>query len=851
MRTIPRRPRSLVLLVPLSGLLLAPSAHGQSQDRAVRVSNNQAVVVDDIEAVPVRGLDIPGLAADPSDSDHLVLVAEDLLAGECTFRVTFDGGATWAGGVLEAPEGFQDPPCVGFDSGGYTHTDGSVAFGSDQNVYTTFSSVREGQGDSVLVARSIDGGRTFETATVAIPGGVERSAEGDIGPVNQRPKLAVEALPEGDRIYVSAWGGTYLDIEDVPGCGGPCGYRVVTAVSDDGGATWAEPVDATAPRTPEELVATAPLDIAREQSQPAVAPDGEVFVAWRARFDTETGEDRLMVGASSDGGMTWTRRVVGGDDELITGLGHPKMAVGPEGTVYVAYQADASTEEDADSEVFLRRSTNAGVSWSEPVRINDDPPGQDVAQSIPQVAVAPDGRVDLVWHDGRHAYPGPAESNDIYYASSPDQGASISPNQRMTDRTINLDVGLDARVGTTSFYHPALAPRGDGSTMVAWADPRLGSFLDGSQDIFFATAVGAASGPAPVEALEAVTETGDVALSRLAYPGGNQRVDGQAATKIVVVGEADTPGALAGSVLARANHGPVLVAGSAGLAEVVEDEVSRLDPSEVFLIGDEDRVPAEVVADLVDLGVPEEAIERLQGDDDAAMAAAVARAVAESPRLSTDELEDLAEEGGSSPTIEEAVIVNPDDPGAAAAAALAAALRFPVLFASPDEVPTPTTEALASFPVQRTLVVGDASSIGDGVLAALPSPSRVGGDDAATMAQAVAAEAVARGLPTNLVYLADTERPFAAAVTAASVARLGGLLLLEPGAEPDAVDARLDDLALDSPVDRIVVVQPASSSTNWLLIVLAVVFAVAGAAFLVFVRRRSSEGRSRTGRATA
>lgn len=101
--------------------------------------------------------------------------------------------------------------------------------------------MREGEGDSILVACSTDGGRTFERATVAMPGGVEPSADGDIGPVHQRPKLAVDARPEGDRVYVAAWGGAYLDIEDVPGCGGPCGYRVVTAVSDDGGQTWADP----------------------------------------------------------------------------------------------------------------------------------------------------------------------------------------------------------------------------------------------------------------------------------------------------------------------------------------------------------------------------------------------------------------------------------------------------------------------------------------------------------------------------------------------------------------------------------------------------------------------------------
>ncbi|MDQ3304454.1 MAG: hypothetical protein M3535_00460 [Actinomycetota bacterium] len=75
--------------------------------------------------------------------------------------------------------------------------------------------------------------------------------------------------------------------------------------------------------------------------------------------------------------------------------------------------------------------------------------------------------------------------------------------------------------------------------------------------------------------------------------------------------------------------------------------------------------------------------------------------------------------------------------------------------------------------------MGDVSSVGDEVMAALPSPRRL------------------------------------AAVSAGGVARLGGLLLLEPGADPDALDAALVGLGLDSLVDRIVVTEPAASSTDW------------------------------------
>lgn len=84
----------------------------------------------------------------------------------------------------------------------------------------------------------------------------------------------------------------------------------------------------------------------------------------------------------------------------------------------------------------------------------------------------------------------------------------------------------------------------------------------------------------------------------------------------------------------------------------------------------------------------------------------------------------------------------------------------------------------------------------------------------------VATEGAARGLPTNLVYVADSDQPVAAAVMAASVARLGGLLILTPGADLDVADAALAAVDLASPVDRLVVVNTAASGTSWLPIVL-------------------------------
>src|SRR5437764_804550 len=76
------------------------------------------------DAPPGRGRDVPGLAVDPADPNHVVEVDEDFTRGQCTFGVTFDGRRTWARGDLTAPDGLAPPtdpptpPCDAFSSAG-------------------------------------------------------------------------------------------------------------------------------------------------------------------------------------------------------------------------------------------------------------------------------------------------------------------------------------------------------------------------------------------------------------------------------------------------------------------------------------------------------------------------------------------------------------------------------------------------------------------------------------------------------------------------------------------------------------------------------------------------------------
>lgn len=303
----PRKPSALLLLVACAVLGAFPTSGASAQSVEGRVTANARVGADNPD--PFRGGDIPAVAADPSDPRHIVLINQNFVGGECEYRVTFDGGRSWEGGALKAPAGFASSPCRTLSSGGYPHVNQSLAFGTGQNVYTVFDSPKgpqqvygapsfgQGQADSVLVARSSDGGRTFNTAVVAIA-----APDGSPFPFYIRPTLGVQARPEGDRLFVAAWGVAVTSGGPADGAGD---RRLVTASSTDGGTTWSAPVDASAP-----------AEQVREPSAPVVGPDGAVYVAWRNR-DTGAAPSNVIVGKSTDGGRTWVRNVAG----AVTGLG--------------------------------------------------------------------------------------------------------------------------------------------------------------------------------------------------------------------------------------------------------------------------------------------------------------------------------------------------------------------------------------------------------------------------------------------------------------------------------------------------------------------------------------------------
>ena len=143
------------------------------------------------------------------------------------------------------------------------------------------------------------------------------------------------------------------------------------------------------------------------------------------------------------------------------------------GNVYLLCSVNRNSNPDP-LDVMFSRSTDGGVTWSSPVRVNDDP-GTSAYQWFGTMSVAPNGRIDVVWLDTRDD-PGGYDSS-LYFSFSEDAGVTWSPNERMTD-------SFDPHVGW-----PQQNKMGDYFDMVsditgahlAWA-----ATFNGEQDVYYA-----------------------------------------------------------------------------------------------------------------------------------------------------------------------------------------------------------------------------------------------------------------------------------------------------------------------------------------------------------------------------
>jgi hypothetical protein len=159
-------------------------------------------------------------------------------------------------------------------------------------------------------------------------------------------------------------------------------------------------------------------------------------------------------------------------------LGQVWIAVDPSdgptgGYIYLLSSVDPDGPDPQD--VHFSRSTDGGLTWSEAVRVNDDPIGNDAWQWFGTMSVAPNGRIDAIWNDTRNT--GVLNQCQLFYAFSTDGGVTWSTNAELSP-SWNSWLGFPNNNKIGDYYHMISDIEG---THIAWA-----ATFNGEQDIYYA-----------------------------------------------------------------------------------------------------------------------------------------------------------------------------------------------------------------------------------------------------------------------------------------------------------------------------------------------------------------------------
>lgn len=451
------------LLVPLS---IAP-ALGQEEERVgalpgVRVSQSTLIT---------RTYEGPAVAISPEDPARVFVAAADIQTNGCHIFRSNDEGRTFV--ELAGPDFGEFTDC-GLNKGAdlAQNIRMGLVFDPDGVLYWAVAVADPAAlgGRSVVLARSEDGGDSWDTTVVAE---APTPSKPEDAVANFEPDVFVDSLGDAPRTVWVSWRRSFDSSSEKPTEGW-------AAVSKDGGKTFDPEVR--------------PFEKNPGFDAPHLVMDDEGATYWFQReVPPEQGEQGgepnpspMFMAKSEDDGASWDVSEVG-EEEVV--LEEPWAEVAPDGSNLYLVWADGRSGTDVD--VFFKRSTDGGETWEKAIRVNDDPPNNRKQQKWPRMSVAPNGRIDIAWYDYRNdskLVPKDdiefflGDLNDVYYSFSEDDGESFSRNLRVTD------VAIDRTIGTYNTQYFVEVPPGiasaDDKAFHAWSDTRLGNEDTSAQDIF-------------------------------------------------------------------------------------------------------------------------------------------------------------------------------------------------------------------------------------------------------------------------------------------------------------------------------------------------------------------------------
>lgn len=372
----------------------------------------------------------PRVAVNPTDPKNIVGVfqqdrwsnggAHGLVAG-----VSHDGGATWGetwahfstcSGGTAANGGNYDrasDPWVSFAPNGDVY---QISLSASANLITS----------AILVSKSTDGGDTWSEPI---------TLRRDSSALNFNDKESITADPTNASNVYAVWDRSRLPSDNADfNAFHSSAFRgdIWFSRTTDGGASW-EPARAIfAPKSNEFTIG----------NQIVVLPNGtlvDIFNLQKGsgRQPPSSGQFSQAVIRSTDKGVTWSSPIIVAKEFSVavtdpdtgapvrTGAGLPDLAVDrTTGTLYAVW-ADGRFSNGAHDDIALSRSTDGGLTWSAPVKINQTT--NNAAAFTPSVYVAADGTVGVTSYDFRNNTAAAGVPTDYWLVRCPSSTDCTNP----------------------------------------------------------------------------------------------------------------------------------------------------------------------------------------------------------------------------------------------------------------------------------------------------------------------------------------------------------------------------------------------------------------------------------------
>lgn len=511
--------RVLLTLATLSGALLTTqmtaSAAGTVGSGVTSISAPVLVTVNGGQGFGDRPRNETSIAVDPTNPNNVLGSANDYIVGDSSCGVYWsrDGGKSWADSILPGHQFSVDatlPQPLPTGTGGVrpqVHSrydlsgDPGVAFDAQGNAYYV----------CLTANRPEDDGSIFASTALKGTFGFNRPVSIDTGftPVlfNDKPSITVDPTvgkPSSGNVYVFYT--KFLALT---------GTLILESQSSDQGRTFTKP----------QLITTLKQASASGTSA-GVGPNGEVYVAYENDTNNLSGTmvSEIDVQVSRDGGTSFSAPIKAADDHPVSGqIQHsvgrdnsfPTLVVDSSATspysgrVYIAW-TDAK---DGHADIRFTSSTDGGVTYAAPKKLNDDNPDNVAADHVfPGLAVAPDGFLAADWPIDQRDDPTKGFYHP-YYTESLDGGATFRPNVSLAPGQLSDPLNADFQGQFVGDYNGLTAD--NTAVHPLWVAAGLDQARDGKHEVLFTNIM--PRGVAPVPVLSTLPTMVQLASSPLAY----------------------------------------------------------------------------------------------------------------------------------------------------------------------------------------------------------------------------------------------------------------------------------------------------------------------------------------------